>query len=284
MSIANPGGYFRPGRVFKTRTNLPESKNRSEAEQTLVVLQEGQGGVICAPLQTFDKEISAYSRGENLAMAFATGDKPEVLPGEDPSRMDQFPIFLEESSDSIDPKSRIDFSKPLTIEPSTRVRNVGRVDRNAVKKLKLTFQKATGMQPNSDTQHRLIGHNKTANKYSSKSSESRIPVPSDLETAVQERLSASTYSDLDGEEGEATYGVSGSPVFENTSTISHQQSTYRNAASPEYNSESRTRDTQWNPIEEPISQCLSGSKATRMISSSKMSGDSDSLFPGMHLS
>jgi hypothetical protein len=156
MTITKPGSYFKPGRIFRTSTTLSES----EDVQTFVVLQEGQGAAVCAPLQSYDADSSGYiSEGENRPLVFATGITPRPVPGKDSPRMGQFPVFVEGPSDRIDPKSRLDFSTALKIEHKAKVQNVGRIDRNYLKELKSTFLKTTGAKlPDADTRLAGVGN------------------------------------------------------------------------------------------------------------------------------
>jgi hypothetical protein len=282
MTIAKPGGFFRPGRIFRTRTTLTESEKASEEEQTFVVLQEGQGVSVCAPLQTYDRDSSGYAYGgENRALVFATGDEPELLPGEDPPRMGQFPVFVEEPTDRIDPKSRIDFSSALKIEHNTKVRNVGRVDRNSVKELKSTFQKTTRAKlPDTYFRRAGSGYEDSTEEDNRKSSRGNL----DDNSMTNSMQIPDEVQLMPGSSRGNRRGISyqSSAKAQDTRAVSRRHSVvYGSEESPEYDQGRPIRNDRGSPAEETVSQSRFEAKKTRMITSSAPSRSRDSLHPGI---
>ena len=112
MSIGNPKGYFKVGRIFKT--DLPDSQ-----DLTLVVVGEGSDSAIsCVPIKQ------------------AAGEE-------------EFPIIRENPSVSIESSLPLDFARQYKVEPSSKVLNIGRIDRNYLKTLKARSQTETGGGPTS---------------------------------------------------------------------------------------------------------------------------------------
>ena len=112
-----------------------------------VVMREGHGYSVCCILQTSTNGSFRSGHGsQNRALVFAAGSSPQLLPGEEPPGMGEFPIIVEKPTLTIDPALRLDFDRVCTIEHNVKVRNIGRIDRNCLKSLKSTFLKAMGAE------------------------------------------------------------------------------------------------------------------------------------------
>jgi hypothetical protein len=132
-------------------------------------MREGRGSSVCCLLQPYSTNgLKNGYNGQNCAVIFASGSSPQLLPGEKPPEMGQFPVIIEKPSVTIDSTLRLDFSSVYTIEHNAKVRNVGRIDRNYLKELKSAFLRAMGaIAPVTDNRQAGLG-NSTAGESGAK--------------------------------------------------------------------------------------------------------------------
>lgn len=160
--IIKPQRFFKPGRVFMTLWSEPASptvrddphvtsssiggKIYSETRR-FVVVRGGPGYSICCPIQTYRKQGTTKSRVnlENHAIVYAAGSEPKLLPQEQPPGMGAFPITLGDKSVTIDPSSRLNFGKVYTVEHNIKVRNVGKVEKESLPRLRAALLKSMGV-------------------------------------------------------------------------------------------------------------------------------------------
>src|SRR5450432_2514064 len=69
--------------------------------------------------------------------------RPDLKQREETSRMEQFPIIVENASVSINSPIELDLNKLERVEHGIKVRNIGRVDRKRLKELKATLSVAS---------------------------------------------------------------------------------------------------------------------------------------------
>lgn len=84
-------------------------------------------------------------RDETLVVVGERSDSAiSCVPIKQTGGAEEFPIIRENPTVYIEPSLQLDFDRPYTVEPSSRVRNVGRVDRNYLKTLKARSQEEMG--------------------------------------------------------------------------------------------------------------------------------------------
>jgi hypothetical protein len=106
--------------------------------QMLVVVKEGRSSSICCSLAV-QNEAS-----QDTALVFPTVTS---LLGELGARVpdvNAYPFIVENASVVINPDLRIEFSRVCTVEHIEMVRNVGRIDRDYLKRLRKAFLTAMG--------------------------------------------------------------------------------------------------------------------------------------------
>ncbi|RFU30133.1 hypothetical protein B7463_g6191, partial [Scytalidium lignicola] len=151
-----PQRFFKPGRVFMVLWSEPTSAPSEEGSnysdivygekvfseiRRFVVIRDGVGSCICCPIQTYGKRATTKpgARSQDHAAVFAVGEQPQLLQGEDLLHRDPFPIAVEDVNIKIDPASRLNFAKIYTVEHNVKVRNIGRIDKTHVQRLKDYF-------------------------------------------------------------------------------------------------------------------------------------------------
>jgi hypothetical protein len=121
-------------------------ENAHDGKRCFVVVREGLSSVVCCALQTLPPEDAA--RLQPLPMKWAlrivSVSQTESMRNGEPSRVDGFPIILENTSVSLDSELKLDFAKPCTVEHSSKVLNIGRIDRDYLKLFVVGFSKAMG--------------------------------------------------------------------------------------------------------------------------------------------
>jgi hypothetical protein len=160
--IAKPQRFFKVGRVFMTLWSEPASSTVRDGPhissssvggriysetRRFVVVRGGPGYSICCPIQTYGRQGTTKSRVsvENHAIVFTAGSEPKLLPQEQPPGMGSFPIVLGDKSVTIDPSSRLNFGKVYTVEHNIKVRNVGKVEKEWLPRLRAALFKSMGV-------------------------------------------------------------------------------------------------------------------------------------------
>jgi hypothetical protein len=160
--IRKPQRFFKVGRVFMTLWSEPASPNLRDSPNVsssliggrifsetrhFVVIQKRQGSSLCCPIHTYRKQGTTKLRvgAEYHAIVYAAGSKPELLPQEQSPGMGSFPIVVEDKFVTIDKTSRLNFGKIYTVEHNIKVRNVGKVEKEAVPRLMAALLKSIGI-------------------------------------------------------------------------------------------------------------------------------------------
>lgn len=73
------------------------------------------------------------------------GSEPKLLPEEEPPGMGNFPIVMEDKSVTIDQSSRLNFGKVYTVEHNVKIRNVGKISKESIPRLKAALLKSMGI-------------------------------------------------------------------------------------------------------------------------------------------
>lgn len=160
--MAKPQHFFKIGRVFMTLWSEPAGSTvRSglhistssvggrifSETRRFVVVHEGSGYSLCCAFQTYRKRGTTKSHLslENHATVYVSGSEPKLLPQEQAPGMGSFPIVLGDKSVTIDPSSRLNFGKVYTVEHNIKVRNVGKIDKLWLPKLRAALLKSMGV-------------------------------------------------------------------------------------------------------------------------------------------
>jgi hypothetical protein len=93
-----------------------------------VVVREMNGCCLCLPLITYNGQGASKAgvRGEDYAAVYPVGGQPNIGDSEKLNK-EPFPILVEEPTETIDPKSRINFGRVYTVEHNIKVLKVGRI-------------------------------------------------------------------------------------------------------------------------------------------------------------
>jgi len=160
--ITKPQRFFKVGRVFMTLWSEPASSTARDGPnfssstiggrifsetRRFVVVRSGQGHALCCPIQTYQKRGTTKSRinVENHAIVYAAGSEPKLLPEEESLAMGSFQIVMEDKSVTIDQSSRLNFGKVYTVEHNIKVRNVGKINKESLPRLKAALVKSMGV-------------------------------------------------------------------------------------------------------------------------------------------
>jgi hypothetical protein len=76
---------------------------------------------------------------------YVAGSEPKLLPEEELPGMGNFPIVVEDKSVTIDQSSRLNFGKLYTVEHNVKVRNVGKISKELLPRLKAALLKSMGV-------------------------------------------------------------------------------------------------------------------------------------------
>jgi hypothetical protein len=109
--------------------------------RTLVVMKEGRTFSICCPLTT-----PRYEASQDTASVFAAGTSAVLELRGHASETNAYPVIVENASVVINPDLQIEFSRVYTVEHIEKVRNVGRIDRDYLKRLRKGFLAAMGAE------------------------------------------------------------------------------------------------------------------------------------------
>lgn len=147
--IQNPRGFFKKGRTFMVY--WPELAGSPESERTVywkfrrfVVIRPRSTYCLCLPMNT-------YQRKGTTKAGLAIDDCAPVLPvdgdlklhlEEQDLRKEPLYIKVEDPSMSIDPTSRLNFGKVFTVEYNVKVRKIGRVIPDSIRKMEEYFVQA----------------------------------------------------------------------------------------------------------------------------------------------
>jgi hypothetical protein len=112
-----------------------------------IVVRGGHGYALCCPIQTYQKRGTTKSRInlENHAIVYVAGSEPKLLPEEESPGMGNFPIVIEDKSVTIDLSSRLNFGKVYTVEHNIKVRNIGKISKESLPRLKAALVKSMGV-------------------------------------------------------------------------------------------------------------------------------------------
>jgi hypothetical protein len=159
--ISQPTRFFQIGRVFKTLWTEPAGETATDTDKEyyrpvgygqlsftkmrrFVVLRKRLHCCLCLAISTYGGQGSAKkdSRSEDHAVVYSSTDP---LPQDDQFIKEPIPIIIEESTESIDSKSVIDFGRVYTVEHNVKVMNVGRLRKADKKRLDEYFTDSIGI-------------------------------------------------------------------------------------------------------------------------------------------
>jgi len=164
--ISQPTRFFQVGRVFKTLWTEPAGETATDTDKEyyrpvgygqlsftkmrrFVVIRKRLHSCLCLAISTYGGQGSTKkdSRSEDHAVVYASKDPPPLTALDEQFTKEPIPVILEENSESIDPKSVIDFGRVYTVEHNVKVSNVGRVAKSDKKRLEQYFIDTIGMTP-----------------------------------------------------------------------------------------------------------------------------------------
>jgi hypothetical protein len=184
QTVAKPSRFFKMGRVFKVLWTEPAgAATAADPEKSLFLSQVGFGQMsftkfrrfivvrerlhscLCLPIYTYGGQGAAKPgvRPQNHAVVFVEGGpRPVPAPNEMPGK-EAVPIILENQKETLEPMSRIDFSRVYTVEHNLRVLKIGRISPNHLASFDNAFVESTfGPKSNSSASHSLPVHNNSA--------------------------------------------------------------------------------------------------------------------------
>ena len=140
------------------------------------------GDVLRVPkfLADVDSRISTHgARGtvgkmmnqKEHGIIFTGGEAPQKLPGEKKLNKDPIEVIPVDSTQALDPLSRINYAKPYPIEHNVKVREVGKVAQRQVRKLLAYYQTESGY----DTEREAQQEPERRTRRESSSSRSKEP-------------------------------------------------------------------------------------------------------------
>jgi hypothetical protein len=112
-----------------------------------VVVRGGLGYSLCCPIQTYQKRGTTKQRIklEHHAIVYTAGTEPILLPEEQSPGMGYFSVIVEDKSVTIDASSRLNFGKIYTVEHNIKVRNIGKINKASLLRLKDALLKSMGI-------------------------------------------------------------------------------------------------------------------------------------------
>lgn len=168
-TIEQPSRFFKIGRVFKVLWTEPAGNILDDEEpfvtaskfgqkaytkvRRFVVVREMHGCCLCLPLYTHNGQgtLKFGVKSEDYAAVYPMGDEPKTKP-EEVLDKNSFPIIVENTAETIDPMSRLNFGRVYTIEHNVKVLKVGRIPDEYLALLDDYFvQTITGHQRNKST-------------------------------------------------------------------------------------------------------------------------------------
>ncbi|CAN9130125.1 unnamed protein product [Alternaria alternata] len=146
--VTNPRKFFKKDRIFMTPWTEPSGSSGTPFTKAarFVVVRPGSTFSVCL-------RISTYSGQGTTKPGVIANQYAAVIPqgnqvvlhekGEDLSK-EPIEIKVENPDVDVNVMSRINFAKPYTIEHNVKVRNIGRVVGDSVKKLERYFAESLG--------------------------------------------------------------------------------------------------------------------------------------------
>lgn len=146
--VKNPRGFFKRGRVFATLWVEPMGfSTRTFAELArFVVLKSTSSFSICLRISTYSGQATTKPGivpDAHAAIVPVGGDFVAHPRGEH-LKKDPITVRVENPSITIDPMSRINFTKPYSVEHNVMVRNIGRMTGESVGMLDRWFAESLG--------------------------------------------------------------------------------------------------------------------------------------------
>jgi hypothetical protein len=146
------------GRVFKTLWTEPAGSTTTTVDQRFyketsygelsftkmrrfVVVRKRLHSCLCLAIYTYSGKGTAKNdvRPQDHAVVYVHGsEEPALLPDEQ-SKKGAFPIIIEEPGETIDPMSRLDFSRIYTVEHNVKVLKIGRISPDHHERLEKYF-------------------------------------------------------------------------------------------------------------------------------------------------
>jgi hypothetical protein len=166
--ISQPARFFQIGRVFKMLWTEPAGETAADTDKEyyhpvgygqlsftkmrrFVVVRKRLHSCLCLTISTYGGQGAAKkdSRSQDHAVVYSSKD---TLPQDVQFTKEPIQIIIEEPSETIDPKSVIDFGRVYTVEHNLKVLNVGRLAKPDKKRLDQYFTETTGMAADLDDQ------------------------------------------------------------------------------------------------------------------------------------
>jgi hypothetical protein len=186
IPIEKPERYFNVGRIFVTSWVEPRASvstvpalSPSNGEifagpRYFVVVREGPGFAVCCSFESYPRGglLAPAMALQHCALAFPTGNPPELSQAEKVVGLEEFPIRVENFSIKLGPIYLVNFGKPYTVEHGIKVATVGRIDRKFLGKLRAAFLGAMG----GDVPSSEAGKNRPMNESAPKRYELLFPL------------------------------------------------------------------------------------------------------------
>jgi hypothetical protein len=166
--ISQPARFFQIGRVFKMLWTEPAGETAADTDKEyyhpvgygqlsfskmrrFVVVRKRLHSCLCLAISTYGGQGAAKkdSRSQDHAVVYSSKD---TLPQDIRFGKEPISIIIEEPSETIDPKSVIDFGRVYTVEHNVKVLNVGRLAGSDKKRLDQYFTETIGMATDLDDQ------------------------------------------------------------------------------------------------------------------------------------
>jgi hypothetical protein len=147
-TVVRPSRFFKTGRVFKvlwtepagaaTAADPDKSTFLSEVGfgqmsftkfRRFIVVRERLHSCLCLPIYTYGGQGAAKPsvRPQDHAVVYVDGGPQPLPPENEMPGKEAIPIILEHQTETLEPMSRIDFSRVYTVEHNVRVLTIGRI-------------------------------------------------------------------------------------------------------------------------------------------------------------
>ena len=147
--VRNPRNYFKIGRIFMINWSEPDGNTGRAFTKParFVVVRPGNGFSVCLRISTYSQQGTTKPGifPNQHAPVVLQGYEAVVYQGEDGLK-ERIEIKRENVEVDISPASRINFAKPYTIEHNVKVKNIGRVVGESVRRLEQHFAEFLGFQ------------------------------------------------------------------------------------------------------------------------------------------
>jgi len=146
--VRNPPNFFKMARIFMTPWTEPVGSSGDPFTKTarFVVVKPGHSFSVCLRISTYSGQATTKPGVAAHQHAAIILQGSQVVMHEKGERLSKQPIEIkvEEADIDVSAMSRVNFAKPYTVEHNVKVRRIGRVVGDSVKRLERYFAESLG--------------------------------------------------------------------------------------------------------------------------------------------